>query len=188
MAESDFGMIIEKPGFMGVPDDQVPPQYRNDGKSLKVLAPTTYGPTAASWRGNVLGAKAIFEKNAADTTARLGVVADLGPTKTAWLGNIAAGSARADADRRLENLDGHLNAIFEAEVDDPASQEAFRAELRKRVAVPRDAVPHEPTSHFPPDIAELLREDDRQIEYDQPRDFNLGVPGEGLTGNTEAPQ
>jgi|GEM_PF-2200791 len=73
MGESEY-IMVEQPGYMGVPDSQVPPTYRNGGKSLKVLAPHIYGPTAAVWRGNVLGAKAVFEKNAAEV-ARLGALA-----------------------------------------------------------------------------------------------------------------
>jgi len=73
MGESEY-IMVEKPGFVGMPPDQVPPAYRNAGKSHNVLAPPMYGPTASSWLGNIIGAKSVFEQNAADV-ARLGALA-----------------------------------------------------------------------------------------------------------------
>lgn len=40
-----------------------------------------------------------------------------------------------DLDRRLRNLDAHLDAVFAAELDDSRQTEAFRAELRRRAAL-----------------------------------------------------
>jgi hypothetical protein len=38
--------------------------------------------------------------------------------------------------RRLRNLDEHLDDVFAAELEDPRRSEAFRTELRRRVATP----------------------------------------------------